>query len=130
MTESEIEQYLAKEQEETTAALWGIEVTFKPYLLKKIYGDGMKLIYFGDLDDRPYWWLVRVDSNADIDTIDHEEIYEQIEEECGFNADNDPDFDEDNQLPYPAIQSYSSPHWGLLADLAKGVDRLGFKLKY
>ena len=41
MTQKQIEIYLAKEQQETTASLWGDEVTFKPYLVKEIYGDGM-----------------------------------------------------------------------------------------
>ena len=142
MTEKEIEKYLAKQQEETTATLWDIEVTFKPYLLKKIFGDGMKLIYFGNLDDRPYWWLVRVDSHADDndwENFDEEEIYEAIEEECGcYEYDEDAVVDEDGydeygtkrvQGEYPEIESNSSPHWGLIADLAKGVDKHGFEIK-
>lgn len=98
----------------------------------------MKLIYFGNLADRPYWWLVRVDSHADDngwENFDPEEIYQAIEEECGcHNYDESAEVDEDGydeygtkrtQGEYPEIESDSSPHWGLVADLAKGVDRWG-----
>ena len=141
MTNKEIEQYLRQKQEETKASLWGSEVTFKPYLLEKIFGDGMKLIYFGTLDDRPYWWLVRVDSNAQIDDpyeFDSNAIYEAIEEECGgWVPDDSVEIDEDgyddegtcHRGKYPMIISDSSEHWGLVADLKNGVDRYGSPLK-
>ena len=142
MTEQEIKQYLEQQQEETKATLWGSTVKFKPYLLEKIFGDGMTLIYFGTLDDRPYWWLVRVDSHADDDgweNFDSEEIYQAIEEECGCHEyDEEADVDEDGydkygvkrtQGDYPEIESDSSPHWGIIADLAKGVDKYGCPLK-
>lgn len=141
MTDKEIEQYLKQEQEETKASLWGNEVTFKPYLLEKIFGDGMKLIYFGTLDDRPFWWLVRVDSNSKIDDpyeFDSEAIYEAIEEECGcWEPDDYAEVDEDgyddegtcHRGEYPMIISDSSEHWGLIADLKEGVDKYGIPLK-
>jgi len=141
MTQEQINKYLQLQQEETTASLWGDEVTFKPYLLEKIFGDGMKLIYFGTLDDRPYWWLVRVDSNAKIDEpseFDSEAIYEAIEEECGGWVPDDTaevdeyGYDEEGTChrgEYPMIISDSSEHWGLAADLAKGVDKYGIPLE-
>ena len=143
MNKEQIERYLAKEQQSTTASLWGDEVTFKPYLVKEIYGDGMCLIYFGTLDDRPYWWLVRVDSamltNQD-DYIEsfvdeygnsfNEVIHCQIEEECGCIDEDDDDYDEDDLPPYPAITRWTSEHWGVVADLNKGVDKIGLPLKY
>ena len=99
MTQEEINQYLEQEQKETEAQLWGEPVKFKPYLLEKVFGDGMKLIFFGTLDNRPYWWLVRVDSHADDDdweNFDPEEIYQAIEEECGcYDLDEDAEVDED-----------------------------------
>lgn len=140
MTPEQIEQYLKQEQEETEATLWGSTVKFKPYLLERVFGDGMKLIYFGTLDDRPYWWLVRVDSNANIDDpmeFNEEEIYEAIEEECGgFTFADDVVLDEDgydkdgycHDRSYPHICSDSSAHWGLVADLEKGIDRHGLPL--
>ena len=131
MTEEQINKFLAKEQEETEAQLWGEPVKFKPYLLDQIFGDGMKLIYFGTLDDRPYWWLVRVDSHAEENGVwenfDEEEIYRAIEEECGFHDDGWGDCDD--EYAYPVIESNSSAHWGLIADFAKGVDRYGCKIE-
>lgn len=136
MTQEEIEKFLQEEQEETTASLWGSEVKFKPYLLDKVFGDGMKLIYFGTLDDRPYWWLVRVDSSAQIDDpyeFDSDAIYDAIEEECGgwvpdYLAEVDEDgYDEEGTChrgTYPMIISDSAgSHWGLIADFTKGTDK-------
>ncbi len=131
MTKEEIDTLLKQEQEETTASLWGYKVTFKPYLLDKVFGDGMKLIYFGTTDDRPYWWLVRIDSNVDIEDreeFDPEEIYSAIEEECGGwipddTAEVDADgYDEEGTChrgEYPMIISDSGCHWGLIADFNK-----------
>ena len=134
MTEEQINKFLAKEQEETEAQLWGDSVKFKPYLLDRIFGDGMKLIYFGTLDDRPYWWLVRVDSHAEEngvwDNFDEEEIYQAIEEECGSHDANEcEDEDYNEEYAYPVIESSSSAHWGLIADFAKGVDKYGCKIE-
>lgn len=141
MTQEQVNKYLQCQQEETTVSLWGSKVTFKPYLLEKIFGDGMKLIYFGTIDDRPYWWLVRVDSNAKIDKpleFDSEAIYEAIEEECGCWVPDDTaevdgyGYDEDGTChsgKYPMIISDSSEHWGLVADLKAGVDKYGIPLE-
>lgn len=129
MTREQIEQYLEQEQKEVKTSLWGNEITFKPYLLERVFGDGMKLIYFGTHDDRPYWWLVRVDSSANIDDpceFDSEEIYQEIEEECGGYDLSDEDDDECGE--YPMIVSDSYEFWGLVADLEKGVDKYGFPL--
>lgn len=142
MTEEEIKLYLEQQQQETEASLWQSTVKFKPYLLERIFGDGMKLIYFGTLADRPYWWLVRVDSHADDDgweNFDSEEIYQTIEEECGCHEyDESAEVDKDGydeygikrtQGDYPEIESSSSPHCGLIADFTKGVDKYGTPLK-
>lgn len=129
MTNKEIEKILEQEQKEVKTSLWDNEITFKPYLLKRVFGDGMKLIYFGTFDDRPYWWLVRVDSSANIDDpceFDSEEIYQEIEEECGGYDLSDEDDDECGE--YPMIVSNSYALWGLVADLEKGVDEHGFPL--
>lgn len=139
MTKEQIEEFLEKERQEVIPTLFGDEYpSFKPYLLEEIYGDGMCLIYFGTLDDRPYWWLVRVDSSY---ITDHEEyigsfvekygnifvevIHSQIEDECGSIDEDD---DENNLPPYPAITKWTSEHYGFIADLKNGVDRYGHPL--
>ena len=143
MTNEQIIKFLEKEQEETETALWGDSVKFKPYLLERVFGDGMKLIYFTTLDDRPYWWLVRVDSHAEEDGVwdnfDEEEIYQAIEEECGCHEINDDiEVDEDGYDEYgikriddgyPEIESDSCAQWGLIADFEKGLDKYGFPIQ-
>lgn len=142
MTKEEINLYLEQEQKETEATLWGMTVKFKPHLLEKVFGDGMKLIYFGTLDNRPYWWLVRVDSHADDngwEDFNEEEIYEAIEDECGcYEINEDAEVDEDGydefgtkciEGYYPQINSDSSAHWGLIADFVRGVDKVGLPLE-
>lgn len=141
MTQDEINQYLETQQQETEASLWGNKVRFKPHLLDKVFGDGMKLIYFGTCDDRPYWWLVRVDSSANIEDpmeFDYEGIHCAIEDECGgWVPDEDAEVDEDgydeygtcHRGAYPMIISDSSAHWGLVADFLKGVDKYGAPLQ-
>lgn len=131
MTQEQIEKYLEQEQKEVKTSLWDNEITFKPYLLKTVFGDGMKLIYFGTLDDRPYWWLVRVDSSAKIDypcEFDSEEIYQEIEEECGGYVLSEEEDNEGCYGAYPMIVSDSCAFWGLVADLEKGVDKYGIPL--
>lgn len=86
--ERTMEEVLANEQREIIKKLWGTESTpFKPFLLDKRFGDGLQLVYFGTLDDRPYHWLALVDSSTDIEDIDPEDIYQAIEDECGTYED-------------------------------------------
>ena len=139
MTNEQIEKILEKEQQEVTPTLWGDEYpSFKPYLLEEIYGDGMCLIYFGTLDDRPYWWLVRVDSAYLTNNVEYiesfiddygncfvEVIHSQIEDECGCIDEEDEEYDEDNLPPYPAITRWASEYYGFVADLKNGVDEYG-----
>lgn len=139
MTRAEMKRYLLKVQEQTTEYLWDNVVTFKPYLVKKKFGDGMCLIKFGCYDDLPYYWLVRVDSkilSREV-CLDDEAVYQQIEEECGFYdkyEDEDiQDLDSDetkNTYPYPIISRWSSAHWSIVADLRNGVDNIGMKLNF
>lgn len=136
-----IDKILAYEQEEIEPELWGEKYPkFKPYLLEKKFGDGQLLIYFGTCDDRPYWWLVRVDSKEKIDDpleFDSEAIYEAIEEECGgwipdYTAEIDDDgydeYGECHRGEYPMIISDSSEHWGPIANFKTGECKFEIKL--
>lgn len=130
------EQILENIQRETIASLWGESVKFKPYLLKKKFGDGEQLIYFSTYDDRPYYWYVLVDSKTDVDELDSEEIHQAIEEECG-NYDNDYEpgsggcgacsvcdlCKDDENRDYPVIAEYTSPHWGFVCNFRTGEYR-------
>jgi hypothetical protein len=130
--EEVIKKILDYEQEEIEPELWGEKYpSFKPYLLETKFGDGKFLIYFGTLDDRPYWWLIQGDSKWDINKRPDEEIYCAIEEECGGYF---PDYDESHKVDedgydesgechkgeYPMIISDSSSHWGPIANFKTG----------
>ena len=127
-----IKKLIEYEQEEIEPELWGQKYPkFKPYLLEKKFGDGKLLMYFGNLDDRPYWWLVRGNSKWDINEVPDEDIYCAIEEECGGWI---PDYDEELEVDedgydeygechmgdYPMIISDSSAHWGPIANFKTG----------
>lgn len=84
-TEKEIKTFLKHETRRQRAYLWGKYEVFTPVVLSKIFGDGLQIIYFGSIDQRPKFWIVRVDSKTDLDAgvFDEEEIIEAIEEEFG-----------------------------------------------
>jgi hypothetical protein len=106
--ELEIRRFLKHECRRQRAYLWGKYRVFTPYLVKKIFGDGLQVIYFQSIDDRPYWWVVRIDSKTELDNdFDYESILDVIEEECGR-----PD-EGDNTWKYPMI-SWAGGHWGLI----------------
>jgi hypothetical protein len=52
---------------ETTAHLWTPSgaITFTPYLMNTIYGDGRALFYVGTINQRPRYWVIRGDSGWD-----------------------------------------------------------------
>lgn len=114
--ERTIKKFLKHELRRQRAYLWGQYNVFTPYLVQKIWGDGLQIIYFGSIDDRPFWWAARIDSKTDIsgDKFDWEEILCQIEDECGR-----PDEEEPNPK-YPAI-SWSGGHWGLIKNFGEKI---------
>lgn len=108
--ERKIKKFLKHECRRQRAYLWGKYRVFTPYVLKKKFGDGLQVIFFGTIDDRPLWWCVRIDSKTDIDNdFDYEEILCAIEEECGR-----PDEEEiEKGYRYPMI-NWAGGHWGLI----------------
>ncbi len=80
------EEWLAKETKPRKASLWGgEEFEFTPVLSEEIIGDGLQLMYFGTLDQRPYYWLVRIDSSSDLEDpdFDIDNIINLLEDEFG-----------------------------------------------
>lgn len=118
-----ISEYLVEITKPTSAVLWTESYgdNFNPHLCSTVLGDGMQIIYFGNTDQRPYYWLVRIDSSTDVgsDQFTPNEIGELIEEECGyfFYAD---DYDEDVDC-YPMIAADSGGfHWGMKSNFKTG----------
>jgi hypothetical protein len=71
---------------------WGNEYEFTPALLNKVYGDGKRLLQLFPLNERPRYWVVRVDSACQNDEslwdiLD--DIYDAIDEQFGCPPDED-----------------------------------------
>lgn len=97
------------------------------YFDEVIFGDGLLLIYFTTYDDRPDYWLVRVDSSCadDPSKLDENEILSAIASWLGSYEQGQ---ERDEEMG-AAICSNSTPLWGVLIDFKKGVDRNGQPLK-
>jgi hypothetical protein len=80
-------EYIREMRGPLTLSIWGekCEDTFSPVLVPEILGDGMQLITIGSGCQRPYFWLVRIDSQTDIRDchFSPEPIIEAIEGEFG-----------------------------------------------
>ena len=67
--------------------LWGTEYDVVPYLLDDQHGDGKQWIWFGYMDDRPNYYVARVDSAADMDTEGwYDDVLPWIEETIQYEA--------------------------------------------
>lgn len=77
---------------EQTVEHWGETCTFKPELVKRHWGDGGRLVQVFPINERPRYWVVRVDSKCD-DLFDDDdlldEIYEAIDEQFGAPSEDD-----------------------------------------
>ena len=136
-----MEQLIAEETSKQTGKFWGSKYEFEPVISKEILGDGLQLIYVGTIDQRPYYWLIRIDSKTDIESDDFDiyKIVAILEEEFGIPPEcdvNEEEFNEykkseDSDLSeldnydtyedyeqaceYPAILC-NSAHWGCIAN--------------
>jgi hypothetical protein len=119
-----LEEYLLEITKPTSAVLW-IEShgdDFKPHLCSTVLGDGMQIIYFGNTDQRPYYWLVRIDSKSDVSSDDFstDDIWELIYDECGHFFYDDDDYDEETDC-YPMVAADSGGSlWGMIANFKTG----------
>lgn len=137
-----ISEWITHETRKQVASLWGSEVEFEPVLCSKIVGDGQQLIYFGSIDNRPYFWLIRIDGATDIeaDDFNYEELIHLVEGNCGRhpgfvvdeeefnNRKKDPSdwevqdiesFDHYKSLcEYPALWWGMGGHWGLIVNFS------------
>lgn len=75
---------------------WGSTYEFQPALIEKIYGDGKLLMQLFPINERPRYWVVRVDSRhasgeADEDAFFDmlEDIYDKIDEQFGTPSEED-----------------------------------------
>lgn len=59
---------------------WGQRYRITPRLVSKILGDGKKIIHFTPLATRPDYYIIRVDSQWDLDNGGKDSIYDHLEE--------------------------------------------------
>lgn len=106
--------------------LWGSKTEFHPYLIDYSHGDGGQIIWIEYMDDRPRYYIVRVDSDLNIDGDDFlwtvlAEINDVILEES-FEFMDDKQRDEfeqygyfdtcDREWPIPPLEMASGTEWG------------------
>ncbi len=71
---------------------WGEVCEFTPVLLGKVYGDGQQLLKLFPINERPRYWIVRIDSSCDRDQLCEDlldDIYEAIDEQFGTPPEED-----------------------------------------
>lgn len=83
-----IQQKLVKAVERRERAyLWtpADAITFVPRVLSKIYGDGGRLYAVSTTNQRPAYWVIRVDSTCDSESFGEltDEILTELEDEFG-----------------------------------------------
>lgn len=106
-------------------SFWGQKYMITPRLIEWIHGDGRKLLSFTPLATRPDYYVVRVDSKADLDGDGFhdgllEEIYEAIEDqfyrsEETWEHDNGRTYHKHN--PWPALNDSCGCSWGEMTTL-------------
>ena len=98
-----------------SAQLWGDYTTIKPVISEKIVGDGKQLIYIGTIDQRPNYWLLRIDSKTDLesDDFDIEEYLQILEDEFGKADESDETIFDNIDKIYPMVL-WSGGHYGSL----------------
>lgn len=93
MSRSKFDKLLADLLKPQRTEHWGSTYKFKPVMLNKIYGDGKRLLQVFPINERPRYWVVRVDSKCRCDDDLHEDIlddiYEEIDEQFGTPTEDD-----------------------------------------
>ncbi|MDA3900036.1 MAG: hypothetical protein PF637_05900 [Spirochaetes bacterium] len=131
----EMKKLIEYETRKQTVSFWGEEYTIQPVLSKTKLGDGLQLIYVGTTDQRPHFWLIRIDSHTDVlnDDFNIYEIVDILEEEFGrhpYRYVDKEDFyknddlveqygtyeEYDSACNYPAVW-WGEGHWGVVENL-------------
>lgn len=70
---------------------WGSVYRFTPALLNTVFGDGKKLVQLFPINERPRYWVIRVDSSCDSDSFHDicDDVCDAIDEQFGTPDEND-----------------------------------------
>ena len=95
---------------------WGEWCEFEPVLLNRVFGDGSRLLQVFPINERPRYWVVRVDASVAGDRDVHEiidEIAEAISDQ--FGDPNEDDLGVGDERPYfPSCNSDDGFSWNLV----------------
>jgi len=108
-----VEEAIKEETKEKIVSLWGDKVTFTPKIASKIIGNGKQLLRIATISQRPYYWLIRIDSKIDVafdEDFDIESYIEILEEEFGRIDEEEMDSDKTNDELYPNLY-YDGGSW-------------------
>jgi hypothetical protein len=146
-----MKQLIAHETRRRKTSWWGQPCYIKPVIHPTIFGDGLQLAYLGTIDQRPNYWLIRVDSQLDLnaDGFDYDgHLLQPLEDHFGrvpesgevsyaefkkyrkedhyafVDYDNYKDFL--SEFRYPRL-SWSGGHWGTIANYGKIQSQEGIK---
>jgi len=136
-----MEDWIAYETRKRKTTFWAQEYEIEPVISETILGDGLQLAYIGTIDQRPNYWLIRIDSKTDLlsDEFDIEELLNILEEEFGRHPDKVIDREEfeaykandenclenyetfeeyESACKYPAVW-WGGGHWGTIVNFGK-----------
>lgn len=142
-----MDEWIAEETRKRESSLWGVKYEIQPVICSKILGDGLQLVYLGTIDQRPHYWLIRIDSKTDLSSINFniETLLEPLEEEFGRYPEIELSGSEefwklkkskdrmirnkvrdwtswkqyDSDCQYPALW-WSGGHWGMVVNFGTG----------
>lgn len=117
MSKSKHTGKLSKLLKPQTTEHWGEVCKFKPELLDKVYGDGKRLLQLFPINERPRYWVVRVDSACGRDDELYEildDIYEQIDEQ--FGTPSEEDLGVGDERPYFPMYDGMGTSWHFVYD--------------
>lgn len=92
---------------------WGSVYDFQPVLLEKTWGDGNQLVQLFPINERPRYWVVRVDSKCDSDSEAWyeilDDIYNAIDEQ--FGSPSEKDLGVGDERPYFPMFDWEGCSW-------------------
>jgi hypothetical protein len=116
-----IDDFIKNETSLHTETLWGQPCTVEPVLIDEIVGDGLQVIYWGTIDQRPQYWVLRIDSKTDIEADDfnqQDELYFMVSNQFGTWDREDCEIDE---AEYPMVIDTMGSFWGVLKNFGEQV---------
>lgn len=106
-------------------SLWGTPYDVTPYLLEFVHGDGKQWFWIGYMDDRPNFYVARVDSGVSLDGPEqwHKCVMPRLEDAIlaeALNLASDADYEEycetgfiaDREWPMPPLECPCGTNWG------------------